>query len=156
MGVSTYKLKQLFEYYGYEKIIKKTGRLQNTISEQEIQNVQSYRTDFRVDNKRTADALQRHGIKINENRVRQIFKAEELFLHKKSEPKGKNTKKGFMPSIKINSGILIYTNSSLFIKGIKIKVYLISFIDDATRFIIHAEILQAKTLHWGQMHQKAL
>lgn len=138
-----YQLKMLFHNLGYQEINGNPGRPKNVLSEDVIEAVQSYRENFRVGYKRCCDALSRHGEEYKQNQIRQVFQKEKLFLRERKQKESEH-KLNFYSKYKDMQWNTDLHEIKINLSGQVYKMYLIAFIDDATRYILYAEIMNNK------------
>lgn len=156
LNCSIYKLKQYFDNCGFKVIKKKAGRLAIEPTEEQIEYTTKYTDIFRVGYKRCAQSLQKRGIQISNNTVHKIYQNQSLFLH---EPRMKkqNHIHRYFAVYKDQQWNTDLHELTITIGNQKVDAYLIAFLDDATRYVIHAEILPRKTaLNAGGALQRAL
>lgn len=126
----------------------KNGRPRATISQPTIDAVKSYKVSFNVGYQRTAFALQKRGIECSERTIRTIFELEGLFLYeqpyKEKEPRIRYVAKlaGQVWHTDLHYWDLVPSPSD---PQTVIRTYVIAFIDDRSRKIMHAGILNDKT-----------
>ena len=144
LNISIYQLKTMFRSCQLDELQMNPGRPQNIIPEQTKQEIMKYRDNFRVGYKRCSDAVNRHGSNISENQVRNIFRAEKLFLREAPKEKEKHDRT-FYAKYKDQQWNTDLHELKFVINQQNYKQYLMAFIDDATRYIIYAELIPYKT-----------
>ena len=123
------------------QIKSKLGRKPNKITQTEIDFVVNYRQLFRVGTHRTTQAAISRGIKTTERNVRKIFEEKNLYCFKLKKVE-KNHEKRFHAKY---AGQLWHTDLHYLNKIDNVQNYLIAFIDDCTRYVVHWEVIDEKT-----------
>ena len=112
-------------------------------SEIQIIEVKNYALKFRVGYQRCCFALNLRGFSISEWTTRKIYELEGLFCFEKEYLPSNHHKLRFVAPY---AGQLWHTDLHfLSINEGEVNKYIIAFIDDRTRFLIHAEILTSKS-----------
>jgi transposase InsO family protein len=118
------------------------------ISEDVYMKVLRYKARWNTGLRRTTESLNDKGIQITEWQVRAIFEFEGLFQTETDyEP----------PRVHTNRFVAEFANQlwhtdlhywkKITENGVEKQTYIIAFLDDRTRYIIHHEILQNKDMH---------
>lgn len=144
LNCSIYKLKQYLIQSGFEVIEKKAGRPAIEPTEEQIELTTQYTDIFRVGYKRCAESLKKRGIHISQNTVHKIYDNQSLFLHEPRKKKSKHIHRYFA-YYKDQQWNTDLHEITITIGTQKVDAYLIAFLDDATRYVIHAEIFPRKT-----------
>jgi transposase InsO family protein len=122
----------------------KRGRPTKRVRDFVAEAVLTYREKFRVGYQRTTEGLARnreHPIDVSEAMVRKIFEDCNLFLYEREEKEPSHLKR-FAAKF---CGQLWHTDLHYWLKQPE-QLYLIAFIDDRTRLIMHYEVLEDKTM----------
>ena len=138
-------IKAVIKDFGLEIPVFKNGRRFKLPNNEEIQLVRNYLQKFRVGYQRCCEALILHETPLTEWKVRQIYEMEGLYMYEKEfKQKNCHLNRFVAPFI----GQIWHTDLHFF----KLKDHkdnqpciLIAFIDDRSRFIVHAEILEDKS-----------
>lgn len=156
LHISVYKFKHLLLLHGFELIEKKPGRMAIEPTTEEIERTVQYTDIFKVGYKRCADSLKRRGIQVSQNTIHKIYQKNDLFVQEAHKKKEKHIYRYFAKykDQQWNTDLHeIWIN----IDDQVLKAYLIAFLDDATRYVIHAEIMMNKTsLNTSNALQNAL
>ena len=145
-----------FNHYGISIPSFPRSRPHLQISKQDIQMVKYYVKKFKVGYQRCATSLNLHGYKISQWKVRQIYELKGYFLYEKPFiEKNIHSSKYVAPYAgQIWHTDLHFVSSSENPNDTKI---IIAFIDDRTRFIVHAEIIPNKSsIHTANALRNAL
>lgn len=143
MNCSIYRFKKMLIDLGYNLIEKKAGRLEVIPTDEQIQKVTEYNEIFRVGYKRCYSALSKRGLNISQNLMHKIYEEQSMFLKDGPIKKKKHPHRFFalykdqqwntdLHEVSITAGRETFT------------IYLIAFIDDATRYVVHAELIPRK------------
>ena len=118
------------------------GRKPLNITQDAINFVVLYRDNFNVGYHRSAQAARHRGIQISDDVVKKIFKEKNLycFKHKAIEQK-KHTPKFHAKY----AGQHWHTDLHYLEKINNEQLYMIAFIDDCTRYVVHWEVIDEKT-----------
>ena len=119
----------------------KHGRKVTQITQEEIDFVVKYRSDFHVGTHRTTQAAIARGISTTERNVRRIFEEKNLYCFKLKKVEKKHKRRFYAKY----AGQLWHTDLHYLNKINNIQYYLIAFIDDCTRYVLHWEIIDEKT-----------
>lgn len=146
LGVTKYILYGLFRLYNLPKPSLRKGRKPEKINKRDVDAVLNYRASFKVGYKRCCTALRRHGYYITFSKVYKIYFDEKIFLEKKYKKQNKHNKRY---SAKYKNQMWSTDLHEISIKledDTTQKVYIIAFIDDATRFMVYIDIMFNKTM----------
>lgn len=134
--------KTLHEICRLEDIeIPKKGRKQKEINKDDIKFIIDYRNKYSVGYQRLSDISSAYNVPINSNQVRNVYKKNNLFLHQK---KKKNMEKHDKLFVAKYANQLWHTDIH-YVTVNNDRKYLIGFIDDRTRLLLHYEIINEKT-----------
>ena len=123
-------------------IIASYGRKVKDLTQKEIDFAVNYRNTFHVGYHRTAQAARARGIKTTDRRMQRVFIKENLYCFKAEK---KDEKKHTHLYYAKYAGQLWHTDLHYLDKVDEVQRYLIAFIDDCTRYIVHWEVIDAKT-----------
>lgn len=138
--VSKPKLKELFIQNGIEMPLLKTGPKEFECEPETVNQMFDYKGIFNVGYKRVADKFD-----VSQRHVYKIFKENSLLMVKnKRKPKIHNKRFVAKYANQLWHSDLHYWKKVI-IDGKETKTYLIGFIDDRSRLILHCAIINAKT-----------
>lgn len=143
LNCTKYKFKQLLINSGFQLVEKNSGRLADEPTEEQIEATLNYTSTFRVGYKRCAESLKKRGLNISQNITYKIYQQHGLFVHEPRDKKKQHIHRyfAFYKDQQWNTDLheisIIYDTK-------KVDAYLVAFLDDATRYIIHAEIILKK------------
>lgn len=117
------------------------GRKPRDMTQSEIDFAVQYRNLFHVGYHRTAQAARARGIKTTDNNIKKIFLEKDLYCFKVQKDKKKHLHRFYAKYV----GQLWHTDLHYLNKINNIQYYLIAFIDDCSRYVVHWEIIDEKT-----------
>ena len=123
------------------------GRPRKEITEEESQKINSYKKDFNTGYQRTAEAVTKHGTPVSSYKTHLVFEMDGLFTREKEFIPDTTHKKRFVARYvnQIWHTDLHYWDKET-INEVLVDTFLIAFIDDRSRKIIHLEILKERTM----------
>ena len=121
--------------------IPKRGRPAKEIQQSQVDFVLSYRESFNVGYQRMAQVSKVYTVPITKHQMVSIYKNNELFLYQKNIKKENCHKKMFTAKY-VNQ---LWHTDIHYVTINSERHYLIGFIDDRSRFLLHFEIIPVKT-----------
>jgi transposase InsO family protein len=143
--IKTTTLMSKFASHGISVTIQR-GRPKKEIPREKVSQVFKYRDKYNVGYKRAACALQNHDFSITASETRKIYQEEFLYLYAKKKLTQNSHYRRYVAKYKNQLWHVDLHNWDSVLEGTELKKrYLIAFIDDRTRYIIHHEVLKSKT-----------
>ncbi|MBU1145666.1 MAG: DDE-type integrase/transposase/recombinase [Firmicutes bacterium] len=123
------------------------------ISDKDIKKVKKYLQKFKVGYRRCSEALTLRGYLISEWKTRKIFEMEGLYCFEKPFKEINPHPSRFVASF---AGQIWHTDLHFIQKGEHQEI-IIAFVDDRSRYIVHAEVIESKSsLHTANVLRNAL
>lgn len=140
LGIRPTNLKKIWNERGLES--KPVGRPLKKISITLVEEVINYKKKFNVGYQRCCKVMKRKGFKTSEYEIQTIFEKEGLFNYEIEFKNSEENRKNYVAKF-VNQ--LWHTDlHEVTVEGQ--KKYLIAFLDDRSKFIIHYSILEDKSM----------